>query len=385
MPNNIVPYEQTILAAQGEFNAAKVGSLSLIDSIYKKVEAKYAPRMGSTINAVYPDLPAFTNVGNNAIGLTDMNPGVVAITFSQHPGIGVEQTDFEEFETAVDWIDNFLDPAYKRALEYLNASIAALLTTANFPTNGVVQSTGAAEVTTTALGQAWEALQLNKVPAADPADMTLCVHPSVYRSSLSDPAWAAETMVGYEIAQTARRSADLGPAFGSRFVSDVQMPATLVPSGTGVAAGTVAINNGSAAVVGTATAFTAAMVGTNIKFASDPTQTPYRILSYTSATSITLASNYTGTNITGSNFSTSSYLSAYFHKYAIVASMRPLRPPTQTGNQVAYRPITLRGIPMRLMYSYQHNPSTAMGNYMTLDFGFGIGVARDYWGQLIQC
>jgi hypothetical protein len=67
--------------------------------------------------------------------------------------------------------------------------------------------------------------------------------------------------------------------------------------------GSIAVTSGSAAVVGTGTTFTAAMVGRwlSITDATEPGQGYwYRILSYTSATAITLYNVYQGT--TGSGF-----------------------------------------------------------------------------------
>lgn len=65
--------------------------------------------------------------------------------------------------------------------------------------------------------------------------------------------------------------------------------------------GTASITNGSAAVTGTGTTFTAAMVGRKIRFNGETAY--YRILSYTSATSITLEAPYQGSDDTDATFS----------------------------------------------------------------------------------
>jgi Family of unknown function (DUF6519) len=72
-----------------------------------------------------------------------------------------------------------------------------------------------------------------------------------------------------------------------RVVAEIPTPVPL--------AGTVAVTNGSATVIGTGTSFTTALnVGQQIVFASDTTQTTYTISSIASDTSLTLSSNYAG-------------------------------------------------------------------------------------------
>lgn len=66
-------------------------------------------------------------------------------------------------------------------------------------------------------------------------------------------------------------------------------PATTADYSTG----TIAVTNGSNAVVGTGTTFTSGMVGKMIRVGSD--NAFYRVSGFTDATHITLASNYTGT------------------------------------------------------------------------------------------
>lgn len=62
-----------------------------------------------------------------------------------------------------------------------------------------------------------------------------------------------------------------------------------------VFAGTVSLTNGSAVVTGTGTAFTADMVGRYFRATQDGAQrVPYRVKTYTSATSITLENVYQG-------------------------------------------------------------------------------------------
>jgi phage tail sheath protein FI len=66
--------------------------------------------------------------------------------------------------------------------------------------------------------------------------------------------------------------------------------------GTTTIAGTVAINAGSADIVGTSTKFTTDLkFGQWITFAKDTTNTPYRILAIASDTALTLTQNYSGT------------------------------------------------------------------------------------------
>lgn len=77
--------------------------------------------------------------------------------------------------------------------------------------------------------------------------------------------------------------------------------------------GTADITNGSAAVTGTNTTFTAAMVGRKIRFNGESAY--YKILTYTSATSITLEQPYQGTTDTDAT------LSVYQDEYRLRADV----------------------------------------------------------------
>lgn len=67
--------------------------------------------------------------------------------------------------------------------------------------------------------------------------------------------------------------------------------------------GTIAVNNGSATVTGTATTFTAAMVGRYLQITSDTGDGLwYKVSGFTSTTSITLENYYQGTTVSGVNY-----------------------------------------------------------------------------------
>lgn len=149
-----------------------------------------------------------------------------------------------------------------------------------------------------------------------------------------------------------------------------------------VLAGTVGATNGSAAVTGSGTSFTTALsVGQWLIFSNDPTNTPYQILSITSSTALTLATNYAGTTATGLTATVQSYTCLALHKYAIALSLRPIATPASAMKSVEVVYLNLRGIPLRVMRSYVH---IYMAEFVTVDFGYALGVVRPQWGQIIQ-
>lgn len=149
-----------------------------------------------------------------------------------------------------------------------------------------------------------------------------------------------------------------------------------------VLAGTVAVTNGSAAVTGTGTAFTTALsVGQWLVFSNDATATPYQIQSIASATSLTLATNYGGATASSLTATVQSYYSLAMHRYSIACALRPVATPDSAQRVVDVVYINLRGIPLRVMRSYVH---IYMAEFVTVDFGYALGVVRPQWGVVIQ-
>src|SRR3954447_6627524 len=125
MSNTITAFLETLVAASGDYNAAKVGRLSFIDAVYKDVRPEVA-RAGKTIQVYFPDIGAFSDQQGNDWNPADINPTFVDIVFNQRPGQSILVRDFEQWQTAVDVMEKYLDPLYKRGQEYINAQLAAL-------------------------------------------------------------------------------------------------------------------------------------------------------------------------------------------------------------------------------------------------------------------
>ena len=124
------------------------------------------------------------------------------------------------------------DPLYKRAREYLNGQIAALITPANFNSNAPITGATQGEVSVTDQLKAWDVLADQKVPLEESDKLRLMVHNNVYRKMLGDSAWVQESLVSAAIAAEARTNANLAHAFNFQPIWDQQMPTSTGRSST---------------------------------------------------------------------------------------------------------------------------------------------------------
>jgi hypothetical protein len=448
LSNTITGFLETFVAAAADYNEAVVGQLALLDAVYKDVKPEVA-RAGKTINVYFPDVGPVVDQGLTDWVPEDINPNYVSLVFNQRPGKAILLRDFEQYLTAVEIRDKFVDPMFKRCAEYLNAQISSLITPANFSANAQILGATAGEVTVADQLNAWNGLANAKVPLENSNDLALLVHNNVYQKMLGDPQWVQENIASAMIAREARAEGKLANAFKFKPVWDQQMPtasATVlqgkvaVTNGstaiTGLAsrwtldltpahyvtfgndatqtpyaiasinsdssitlaspyagptattsikrkvilAGTVAVSNGSNAVTGTGTSFTTALnVGDWLIVQGDPTNTPYQVQSIASNTGLTLSANYTGVTASGKLATVQNYICLAMHRYAIALALRPL--PEPDGNVVHFRYLDIKGIPMRLMASYQHLKSAWL---VSLDFGYALAVIRPEFGQIIK-
>lgn len=145
--------------------------------------------------------------------------------------------------------------------------------------------------------------------------------------------------------------------------------------------GTVATTDGSATVTGTGSAFTTDLaVNDWIVVNGDPSATAYQVKSIASDTSLTLTANFVGT-LAGKTVVKRNYTSIAMHSYAIALALRPIATPKEAAEVVAVTYLDVRGIPMRVMVSYVH---IYQALFVTVDFGFAIGVIRPDFGVLIK-
>jgi hypothetical protein len=453
MANTFTAFFETLVAGAGEYNAAKVGRTMLLDRVYKDVRPE-AARIGKTVDVYFPDVGPMQSIGNGQLAATSVSPNYVPLVFQNRIGKALQFQDFEQWQTATDLAQKFFDPLYKRAREYLNAQISALITTANFNANAPLVGATQGEVQVPDQLAAWDAMADQKVPLDDPNQLSLFVHNNVYRKMLGDSAWVQESLVSAAIAREAREQADLANAFNFRPIWDQQMPtasgkvlygqvsptngsATVTGTATAftteltagssyitfgsdpgktaylvsaiasdtsltlsstyagstpssptiarantVLAGTVAVTGGSAAVVGTSTTFTTSLtVGQWLVIQGDTTATPYQVLSITDDTHLTLASNYGGSTASGKLATVKSYTCLAMHEYAIALALRPIETPPEAREVLDVTYIDLQGIPLRVMVSYQH---IYQALFVTVDYGYALGVIRPDFGQIIQ-
>jgi len=460
MANNFAAFFETLVAGADEYNKAKVGRTALLDAVYKDVKPE-AARIGKTVDVYFPDVGPLQAINNGQLTATSVNPNYIPLVFQTRAGAALQFQDFEQWQTAVDLAQKFFDPLYKRAREYLNGQIAALITPTNFNSNAPIIGGTQGEVLVTDQLNAWATLADQKVPLEDSAKLRLMVHNQVYRKMLGDNAWVQESLVSAAIAREAREQADLAHAFNFQVIWDQQMPTA---SGS-ILYGQLTVTNGSANVTGLNTVFTQQLTaGTSyLTFGNDPTKTQYKVSTVTSDTTIVLSSTYSGSTattsarlitnlagtvaisnagvITGTNtfFQTTSplavgqwisiagdtnpgsqlyqvatitsatagtvvgtaagtgwptnnisagiatvqsYTNLALHEYAIALALRPIATPDEARNVVDVSYIDLQGIPLRVMVSYVH---IYQALFVTVDFGYALGVIRPDFGVIINC
>jgi hypothetical protein len=455
--NNFAAFFETLVAGADEYNKAKVGRTALLDSVYKDVKPE-AARIGKTVDVYFPDIGPLTAINNGQLTATSVSPNYIPLVFQTRAGAALQFQDFEQWQTAVDLAQKFFDPLYKRAREYLNGQIAALITPANFNSNTPIIGATQGEVQVADQLNAWNVLADQKVPLEDYDNLRLLCHNNVYQKMLGDSQWVQESLVSAAIAKEAREKGSIANAFNFMPVWDQQMPTA---SGM-IIYGQVVVTNGSATVTGINTVFTQQLVaGTSyLTFGNDATKTQYKVTAIASDTSLTLTSTYAGstattsarliTNLAGTvaiattgvvtgtttTFTTSlsvgqwiqiagdtnvptvansqntyqiatitsntaatvvtapliavatntatvkSYTNLALHQYAIALALRPIATPDEARNVVDVSYIDLMGIPLRVMVSYVH---IYQALFVTVDFGYALGVIRPDFGVIISC
>lgn len=372
--NTITAFLETLVAASGDYNAAKVGKLSFLDSVYMDVKPE-AARAGQTINVFFPDMGAWTDQAANDWTPSDVDPNYVPVVFNQRPGKGILIRDFEQWQTATDIVKNFYDPMYKRGLEYFNGQVAAQVTTGNFNAYTPITSSAPGTLKRADINRGWNLLAGNSVPVDNPNDLAILTHNDIYTQMLNDADWTQESIASAQAAQLAREQGEIVASNKFRKAWDQQAPAVKT-----ALAGTVTVTSGSANVSGSGTSFTTALtVGDTVYFGADGTYTPYRVLTITSDTAIVLTAAYGNTTAAGTTCTKAVYTSLMMHRYSIALAVRPLQ--LVNDGHVQSRLVVLKGIPFRVMLSYEHSKS---GYLLTMDAGCAVKVLRPDFGAIIQ-
>ena len=456
MANNFAAFFETLVAGADEYNKAKVGRTALLDAVYKDIKPE-AARIGKTVDVYFPDVGPLQAINNGILTATTVNPNYIPLVFQTRAGAALQFQDFEQWQTAVDLAQKFFDPLYKRAREYLNGQIAALITPANFNSNAPIIGATQGEVAVTDQLKAWDTLADQKVPLEESDKLRLMVHNNVYRKMLGDSAWVQESLVSAAIAAEARQSANLAHAFNFQPIWDQQMPTA---TGT-ILYGQVTITYNSTAVTGLNTAFTQQLTaGTSyVTFGCDSTKTLYQVASIQSDTALTLGAVISSGTLASGSSTTSAHPDlpvgqrhghrgqhdglrpdrrVHEPRGRPVAGLRcrldqdplpdqrdrqrhqprrsllrtrrrptartvrpcsPTRPwpctstpspwpcgrsprPTRPATSWTSRYIDLMGIPLRVMVSYVH---IYQALFVTVDFGYALGVIRPDFGVIISC
>jgi len=173
--NNFAAFFETLVAGADEYNKAKVGRTALLDAVYKDVKPE-AARIGKTVDVYFPDVGPLQAINNGILTATTVNPNYIPLVFQTRAGAALQFQDFEQWQTAVDLAQKFFDPLYKRAREYLNGQIAALITPANFNSNAPIIGATQGEVAVTDQLKAWDVLADQKVPLEESDKLRLMVH-----------------------------------------------------------------------------------------------------------------------------------------------------------------------------------------------------------------
>jgi hypothetical protein len=88
------------------------------------------------------------------------------------------------------------------------------------------------------------------------------------------------------------------------------------------------------------------------------------------------------TAYSGSTLTRRAYTNLALHEYAIALALRPIATPDEAKNVVDVSYIGLMGIPLRVMVSYVH---IYQALFVTVDFGYALGVIRPDFGVIISC
>ena len=138
----------------------------MLDAVYKDIKPE-AARIGKTVDVYFPDIGPLQAINNGQLTPTSVNPNYIPLVFQTRAGAALQFQDFEQWQTAVDLAQKFFDPLYKRAKEFLNGQIAALITTSNFNSNAPIIGAAQGEVQVADQLNAWNVLADQKVPLED--------------------------------------------------------------------------------------------------------------------------------------------------------------------------------------------------------------------------
>ncbi len=107
MANSIQAFFQTLKAAEGDFNQAKIGQVALLDGVHMDVKSE-AATVGQTINVPFPDVGPMSPVNNGILTTSPVNPNYAPMVFNTRVGKALQFQDFERWQTSEDLAREFL-------------------------------------------------------------------------------------------------------------------------------------------------------------------------------------------------------------------------------------------------------------------------------------
>ena len=463
MANNFSAFFETLVAGADEYNKAKVGQTALLDAVYKDVKPE-AARIGKTVDVYFPDFGPLSNIGNGILTGQTVTPNFIPLVFQNRAGAALQFQDFEQWQTAVDLAQKFFDPLYKRAREFLNGQLAALITPANFNANAPIIGAIQGEVRCCRSAQRLGLLADQKVPLDDSDKLHLLVHNRVYQKMLGDAGvGAGELSCGGD--------RDRGPHQGAA-PARFQLPARvgsadadrvgLDPLRPGQPDGQLRDRDGAqhqlhhggcrryqpgGLLPGVRQRYHQDSVqghGGQQRYQPDleqrhpdypgglgqrhhdgplhpdpgphlhyhggqhvghdhlgrPDQRQHRPVAQLRirhqrrtgsnlyqitnvvTTTVTLASPIQAADAGTVYGTVQGYTNLALHEYAIALALRPIATPDESRNVVDVSYIDLMGIPLRVMVSYVH---IYQALFVTVDFGYALGVIRPDFGVIINC
>ncbi len=390
MANVVTAFFQRLTAEAGDYNKAVVSELSALDAVFLDLKPEVAS-IGQTIRLYFPDVAAFTDQVANDWVPDDLSPNFLDVPFGQRPGKALLIRDFEQWLTSTDIITQFLDPMYKRAQEFANLQIFNLVNSTNFNTYQPINTT-IAEVDIGSARLAWNLLKRNKVPIQGPENASILYHTDVHANTLTDPAWAQESLVGAMIAQDNRQNVAMGSAnLAFRFNRRHDQQAATAASAA--LTGTVTTTNSSTAITGSSTKFTTEVAavpstaapnvaGNTVWLTFGADTVAYPVKSVTDDTHLVLAMPYASTGGAGSlTYTRLTYTGVAMHRFAIALAVRPMELVNTDGVTSTMIRLGPKKLPVRVMLSYQHPKA---GWMLSMDYGMVARVIRPAFGVVLQ-
>ena len=225
MANTVSSFYQTVAAAADEAANVLKPTWLASGSVFNNYRPSTAT-LGQVINVAIPVDPtaSVADAGAGDMPVTDIAFNTVPITFDQHPEFAYLIRDWEQYNSAADVRERFLDAALTAVRNYINAKVTALFVTGNFPTNTAITATTGL-ITTAQFLSGFAVLSDQRVPVANnPTDMSLLLPSVPYTKVLGNATWTDAQVAGAPTAEKVRDTGIMPTAYGVTLKLDQQMP-----------------------------------------------------------------------------------------------------------------------------------------------------------------